>query len=116
MSTGRLVLMSLGAVAGFLVGAALGFYLVIATVDWHQAFEPQLVVATVGLGSLISTLTAVAVAPDRARRWPLMVVPALSAAVISGLALMIADAGPVLLILAALVVSAALVAGANGTE
>jgi hypothetical protein len=108
--------MALAALAGFSLGAAIGFYALITTADWREALQPQLIVATVGLGSVVSTLCAVAVAPDRSRRWPSMVVPAVVAAAASAIALTVAEAGAVLLILAALVVSLAVVAGAQGFE
>lgn len=103
MSSGRTVGIAAAALAGFAAGVYLGLFVVLATVNWRRSFETQIVLATVGLGTLVAVGAAVLAAPDSSRMWRLMAVGASSVGLVSAIILVLVEADPVQLVVVGVV-------------
>ncbi len=105
--------MGVASIIGFALGIYLALYLVLASMDWSQPFENELILLAVAVSTALAALGGVLVAPRRGQMWKPIVVGASAVGLISLVVLLLIEADPVALILVGLGESMAIVAGAR---
>ena len=113
MSGGRTLGIAVASIVGFAVGVYLALYLVLATMDWGQPFEPELLVLTITLSTALATLAGVLVAPRRGEMWKPMAIGASAVGLISLIVLLLVETDPVAMIFVGILETGAIVAGAH---